>query len=81
MRWSLLGVLALLQAFVLFSAVMWWMGSSTASATANVAPQTWTGIVYDVGAAGVNLRIRPSGPTRRRSRHRRSGGSARSVVR
>ena len=59
MRWSLLGVLALLQAFVLFSAVMWWMGSSTASATANVAPQTWTGIVYDVGAAGVNLRSDP----------------------
>ena len=54
-RWGLLGVLAVLQAFVLFSAVMWWLGSSTASATANVAPQTWTGVVYDVGAAGVNL--------------------------
>jgi hypothetical protein len=59
MRWGLLGALALLQAFVLFSAVMWWLGSSTASATANVAPQTWTGIVYDVGAAGVNLRSDP----------------------
>ena len=59
MRWGLLGALAVLQAFVLFSAVMWWFGSSTASATANVAPQTWTGIVYDVGAAGVNLRSDP----------------------
>ena len=58
-RWGLLGVLAVLQVFVLFSAVMWWLGSSTASATANVAPQTWTGIVYDVGAAGVNLRSDP----------------------
>ena len=58
-RWGLLGALAVLQAFVLFSAVMWWLGSSTASATANVAPQTWTGIVYDVGAAGVNLRSDP----------------------
>jgi hypothetical protein len=59
LRWGLLGALAVLQAFVLFSAVMWWLGSSTASATANVAPQTWTGVVYDVGAAGVNLRSTP----------------------
>jgi hypothetical protein len=58
-RWGLLGALALLQAFLLFSALMWWLGSSAASATANVAPMTWTGIVYDVGAAGVNMRSDP----------------------
>ncbi len=63
-RWSLLGVLALVQAFVLFSAVMWWVGSSAPTATATVAPMTWTGVVYDVGAAGVNLRSRPPGPLR-----------------
>jgi hypothetical protein len=55
----LVAALALLQAFVLFSAVMWWLGSSAPSATATVAPMTWTGIVYDVGAAGVNLRSVP----------------------
>ena len=55
-RWTLIGVAAVLQVFLLFSTVMWWAagpGSITASSSA---PMTWTGIVYDVGAAGVNLR-------------------------
>ncbi|MDL5159033.1 hypothetical protein [Actinomycetospora termitidis] len=55
-RWSLIGVLALVQVFLLFSTVMWWASGSRATATASVAPMTWTGIVYDVGAAGVYLR-------------------------
>ncbi|NYD34563.1 hypothetical protein [Actinomycetospora corticicola] len=56
-RWSLIGAIAVVQVFLLFSATMWWMGgSSKAIASASVAPMTWTGIVYDVGAAGVNLR-------------------------
>jgi hypothetical protein len=55
-RYGVIGVLALALAFVLFSAVMWWVGPSAPSATATVAPVTWTGIVHDVGAAGVNLR-------------------------
>ncbi len=58
-RWGLLGALAVVQAFVLFSAVMWWVGSSAPSASATMAPMTWTGIVHDVGAAGVNLRAEP----------------------
>lgn len=58
-RWGLLGALTVVQAFVLFSAVMWWVGSSAPSASATMAPITWTGIVYDVGAAGVNLRAAP----------------------
>ncbi|WP_433802968.1 hypothetical protein [Actinomycetospora sp. CA-084318] len=56
-RWSVIGVVAVLQVFLLFSTVMWWAGGgSTVTASAKLAPMTWTGIVYDVGAAGVNLR-------------------------
>lgn len=56
-RWSLIGVVAVIQVFLLFSTVMWWAGgTSSVSATSTAAPMTWTGIVYDVGAAGVNLR-------------------------
>lgn len=58
-RWGLLGFLAVVQTFLLFSAVMWWLGSGSPTATASMAPQTWTGIVYDVGAAGVNMRSAP----------------------
>lgn len=56
-RWSLIGVVAVVQVFLLFSTVMWWAGgTSSVSASSAIAPMTWTGIVYDVGAAGVNLR-------------------------
>ncbi|WP_026204444.1 hypothetical protein [Actinomycetospora chiangmaiensis] len=57
LRWALVGVLAALQVFVLFSAVMWWVGGAAGTnAVASMTPMSWTGVVYDVGNAGVNLR-------------------------
>ncbi|MFC5061565.1 hypothetical protein [Actinomycetospora atypica] len=55
-RWTLIGLAAVLQVFLLFSTVMWWAAGPGSITASSAAPMTWTGIVYDVGAAGVNLR-------------------------
>jgi hypothetical protein len=60
LRVGVIGVLSATQAFVLFSAVMWWLGGTGQTAQATVAPMTWTGVVYDVGTAGVNMRTNPA---------------------
>jgi uncharacterized membrane protein YgcG len=57
--YGVLTVLSLLEAFVLFSAAMWWLGPWPVLGSATVTPVTVTGVVYDVGAAGVNLRSAP----------------------
>jgi hypothetical protein len=58
-RRSLIGVAALAQAFILVSAIAWWAGQGSMEASTAVAPVAWTGVVHDVGAAGVNLRSSP----------------------
>ena len=55
-RWTLIGVAAVLQVFLLFSTVMWWAAGPGSITASSATPMTWTGIVYDVGLAGVNLR-------------------------
>ncbi|MHC1560789.1 hypothetical protein ACR9E3_17665 [Actinomycetospora sp. C-140] len=50
---------AVAQGFVLVSAVALWTGHGEASEATAVAPVSWTGVVHDVGAAGVNLRSAP----------------------
>jgi hypothetical protein len=60
LRTGVIGGLALVQAFVLFSAAMWWLEGRSPAATATVAPMTWTGVVHDVGDAGVNMRANPA---------------------
>jgi hypothetical protein len=58
-RWSLIAAACVAQAFLLVSAVAWWVsGGSAVSPIAAFAP-SWVGIVHDVGTAGVNLRTLP----------------------
>jgi hypothetical protein len=59
-RGALLGLAALIQAIALFAAGAWWSynGDPTVAPVAS-APLTWTGVVHDVGPAGVYLRALP----------------------
>lgn len=59
-RGALLGLAALVQAIALFVAGAWWSqnGDPTVAPVAS-APLTWTGVVHDVGPAGVYLRALP----------------------
>jgi hypothetical protein len=58
-RRTLIGVAALAQTFILVSAIAWWTDQSSVEASTAVAPVSWTGVVHDVGVAGVNLRSTP----------------------